>query len=92
MVQTRLVNLETFKLEAFEIQEMPPYAPISHVWSEELFSVSALNDIEHMHGVKMVQAVLPHDSASSSIRYCWIDSYSTVPAKTTKTRNGYRSF
>jgi Heterokaryon incompatibility protein (HET) len=75
MVQTRLINLETFKLEAFEIREMPPYAAISHVWSEELFPVSALHDMEHTHGMKMVRTVLQLDSASSSTRYCWIDGY-----------------
>jgi hypothetical protein len=87
MVQTRLINLEAFKLHAFEIQEMPPYAAISHVWSEELFPLFDLNDIGYTDGMKMVQTALQQDSPS--IRYCWIDSYRI--SQTTKTRNRYRS-
>jgi hypothetical protein len=72
MVQ-RLINLETFKPEAFENSGMLPYTAISHVWSENLVPLSALNNIGHGEGMKMAQTVLQRGLSSTSIRYCWFN-------------------
>jgi hypothetical protein len=77
MVLTRLLNLSTMSLEEFDVDQMPAYHAISHVWTDELFPRSSLHKegVSMSAGLQMVQAVRKKDTGLCKIPYCWIDTW-----------------
>lgn len=76
MVFTRLINLDTFELEQFEIGKMPLYVAASHVWLENLFPVSETHSISSTTGMRLVTTALrsyPPDEIVPG--YCWVDTW-----------------
>ena len=74
MVKTRLVNLDTHLLESFEIAQMPPYAAVSHVWTEELFPVTEIKAMDKTDGMAMVSSAMKQIQFQRPA-YCWIDTW-----------------
>jgi hypothetical protein len=77
MVLTRLLNLSSMTLEEFEIDQMPEYVAMSHVWSESLFPVPNLTDtkVEMCDGIKMLLVVQETNEEVARIQYCWTDTW-----------------
>src|SRR5277367_4950716 len=75
MVFTKLINLRTFELEPFVIGQMPPYVATSHVWSENLFPISAISSISTTPGMRMVSTVLQEIGDAETPHYCWVDTW-----------------
>jgi hypothetical protein len=77
MVFTRLLNLSTMTLEEFDIDQMPEYFAISHVWSESIFPVSNLADLKvgMCDGIEMLRVVRETDEELARTHYCWIDTW-----------------
>lgn len=76
MVFTRLINLDTFELEQFEIGAMPFYVAASHVWSENLFPVSDVDFIASTRGMRHIATALsccPPEGPLPS--HCWVDTW-----------------
>ena len=57
------------------IGKMPPYVATSHVWSENLFPVSAISSISMTPGMRMVSTVLQGISDAQTPQYCWVDTW-----------------
>jgi len=72
MESTRPLNLITFELHTFPINETPPYLAISHVCSQGLFAPFYLGNFSHCEGTKMTQSLLKQRSELSPLRYCWV--------------------
>ena len=70
---TRLLNLSDLNLEQFEINAMPPYFAISHVWSENLFPIYSKHSMASTDGLKMV--LLYNEQFLIKVAYCWIDTW-----------------
>ncbi|EPE24144.1 hypothetical protein GLAREA_07994 [Glarea lozoyensis ATCC 20868] len=64
-------------LESFDIDNMPPYLAMSHVWSESLFPVSHLanSEVDISDGLIMLETVLETYKELSQIEYCWTDTW-----------------
>ena len=76
MASTKLINLRTFELESFAIGQMPPYVATSHVWSENLFPVTAKSFVSTTSGMRMVATILQgHDEDAEKPQYCWVDTW-----------------
>jgi hypothetical protein len=75
MTATKLINLKTFELEPFVIGQLPPYVATSHVWSENLFPVSAKSAISSTPGMRMVAIALQDLDDIHRPQYCWADTW-----------------
>ena len=74
MVQTRLLDLDSLELKTFKIGHLPPYVAISHVWSENLFPVSVVDDPARAKGLQLLQKAALWEL--SGTRLIWIDTWS----------------
>jgi Heterokaryon incompatibility protein (HET) len=74
MVQTRVLDLDSLELKTFQIGHLPPYVALSHVWSENLFPVSAVDDPARTKGLQLLQKAALRELGGT--RLLWIDTWS----------------
>ena len=67
---TRLVHIDSGRIERFPIIQMPDYMAVSHTWADDLFDAGS--SFQETLGKKAVACV--SDSECKNIRYCWIDT------------------
>ena len=73
---TKLLNVRTFQLEQYDLESLPPYVAVSHVWADELYPPEHINSITSSQpiGMKMVMSAFEHDDLQK-VDYCWIDTW-----------------
>ena len=76
MVLTKLLNVRTFELEQYDLESMPPYVAVSHVWADNLYPPEWANSITaaQTQGMKMLTSTLKHENLQN-VNHCWVDTW-----------------
>ena len=71
MAWTRLLHVDSCRLEKFPIHDLPPFIAVSHVWGDALFPPGI--PFLRQTGAKAVKRVL--SQSCPGVEYCWIDTF-----------------
>ena len=71
MAWTRLLHVDSCRLEKFSIHDMPPFIAVSHAWGDTLFPPGI--PFLQQTGAKAVKRVLSH--SCPEVEHCWIDTF-----------------
>jgi Heterokaryon incompatibility protein (HET) len=69
---TRLVNIQSGRVERYSITEIPPYIAISHTWADKLFPPGV--PFSESSGSRAVHSLSQTEYKDTN--YCWIDTLS----------------
>lgn len=67
---TRLVHIQSGRIERFPINQMPDYMAVSHTWADGLFAAGS--SFQETPGSKAIECL--SDPDCKAITYCWIDT------------------
>lgn len=73
----RLINTETLDLEEFEYPDVPPYAILSHTWTQNEISYADLSALRIPLGKEEAYAKVQKTcerARNIGIEYCWVDT------------------
>jgi len=73
----RLINVETFRLEEFFGNNIPPYAILSHTWEDEEVTFRDITESpaasQSKAGFKKIRFTC-EEAARNRIKYAWVDT------------------